>query len=165
MNNAYDAETFAWDGQGSPGPDGTPKGNTLKSDDPRLVTLFFTTYDSFTSTGNEVYPIVGFGNFYVTGYGETINGAWKGGSPDDPCTTGNDSDPTNGTGNEPPSDLDMSRNTRWVWGHFVKDVTPLRSRRAARAFCATRRPASSPASPCSSSRRRVSRRRARGARP
>ena len=48
MNNAYDAETFAWDGQGSPGPDGTAKGNTLKSDDPRLVTLFFTTYDSFT---------------------------------------------------------------------------------------------------------------------
>ena len=124
LNNDYTAETFAWDGQGSPGSDGDPKGNTLRSDDPRLVTLFFTTYDSFTDTGNEVYPIVGFGNFYVTGYGETINSAWKGGAPEDPCNEGNDSDPSNGTGNEPPPDLDMSRNTRWVWGHFVKDVTP-----------------------------------------
>jgi hypothetical protein len=124
MNNDYTNETFAWDGQGPPGLDGDPKGNTLRSDDPRLVTLFFTTYDSFTSTGNEVYPIVGFGNFYVTGYGETINGAWQGGAPEDPCDEGNDSDRSNGTGNEPPPDLDMSRNTRWVWGHFVKDVTP-----------------------------------------
>jgi hypothetical protein len=124
LNNDYTDETFAWDGQGPPGFDGDPKGNTLKSDDPRLVSLFFTTYDSFTTTGNEVYPIVGFGNFYVTGYGETINGAWKGGAPEDPCKKGNDTDPMNGTGNEPPPDLDMSRNTRWVWGHFVKDVTP-----------------------------------------
>ena len=57
----------------------------MRNDDPRLVTLFFTTYDSFTDTGNAVYPIVGCGNFYVTGYGETINGAWKGGKPEDPC--------------------------------------------------------------------------------
>jgi Putative Flp pilus-assembly TadE/G-like len=124
MNNDYDAETFAWDGTGPPGPGGAAKGNTLNSIDPRLVTLFFTTYDSFTNTGNEVYPIVGFGNFYVTGYGETINGHWQGGAPEDPCTDGNDGNLLNGTGNEPPPDLDMSRNTRWVWGHFVKDVTP-----------------------------------------
>ena len=86
------------------------------------MTLFFTTYDSFTSTGNEVYPIVGFGNFYVTGYGETINGSWKGGAPEDPCDDGNGL--ALGAGNDPPPDIDMSRNTRWVWGHFVKDVTP-----------------------------------------
>ena len=125
QNNGYDAETMAWDGTGSGGPgdpDGMPKGNTLKSDDPRLVTLFFTTYDSFTDTGNEVYPIVGFGNFYVTGYGETINGSWKGGGPEDPCSHGNGL--SVGAGNTPPPDLDMSRNTRWAWGHFVKDVTP-----------------------------------------
>jgi hypothetical protein len=30
----------------------------------------------------------------------------------------------NGTGNEPPPEVDMSRNTRWVWGHFVNDVIP-----------------------------------------
>ena len=124
MNNDYDDDTFAWDGTGPPLPNGPKKGNTLRSDDPRLVMLFFTTYDSFTSTGNETYPIVGFGNFYVTGYGETINGSWKGGKPEDPCDEGNDGDLTNGTGNEPPPDLDMSRNTRWVWGHFVNDVVP-----------------------------------------
>jgi hypothetical protein len=124
MNNLYDAETFAWDGTGPPGPNGQRKGNTIRSDDPRLFTLFFTSYDSFTDTGNEVYPVVGFGNFYITGWGRTQNGGWQGGSPDDPCTTGNDGDPYNGTGNEPPPDLDMSRNTTWAWGHFVKDVTP-----------------------------------------
>ncbi len=80
MNNMYDADTFAWDGTGPPGSRGALKGNTLKDDDPRLVTLFFTTYDSFTSTGNEIFPIVGFGNFYVTGYGETLNGGWKNGA-------------------------------------------------------------------------------------
>jgi hypothetical protein len=124
LNNGYDAETFAWDGTGTgpSDPNGSAKGNTLKSEDPRLVTLFFTTYDSFTDTGNEVYPIVGFGNFYVTGYGETINGRWKGNAPDDPCTTGNGLNPS--AGNTPPPDIDMSRNTRWVWGHFVKDVVP-----------------------------------------
>ncbi len=100
------------------------KGNTLPEGDPRLVTLFFTTYDSFTDTGNEVYPIVGFGNFYITGYGEVAAGNWKGGGPEDPC----DDDASNGlevgAGNNPPPDIDMSRNTGWVWGHFVNDVTP-----------------------------------------
>ena len=128
-NNAYDDETFAWDGTGSgvaPDFDGTPKGNTLRSDDPRLVTLFFTTYDSFTETGTDAYPIVGFGNFYVTGYGEVNSGRWKRGPPpgvpEDPCGDGNGD--ALGAGNEPPPDIDMSRNTRWVWGHFVNDVVP-----------------------------------------
>ena len=124
LNNFYDEETFAWDGTGTGmgDPDGAAKGNTLRDDDPRLVTLFFTTYDSFTDTGNEIYPIVGFGRFYVTGYGETVNGRWKGGAPDDPCDDGNGLAP--GAGNAPPADVDVSRNTRWVWGHFVKDVVP-----------------------------------------
>lgn len=117
-NNDYDDETFAWGGDGDPI---KKKGNTLRSDDPRLVTLFFTSYDSFTGTGNQVYPIVGFGNFYVTGYGETRTGTLF---TDDPCSDGNDGDLYNGNGNEPPPDLDYSSNTRWVWGHFVKDVTP-----------------------------------------
>jgi hypothetical protein len=122
MNNEYDAETFAWGGAGPQDPPLAAKGNTLRSDDPRLVTLFFTTYESFTDTGNEVYPIVGFGNFYVTGYGEVVSGDWKGGEPEDPCSDGNGL--AVGAGNAPPSDIDMSKNTRWVWGHFVKDVTP-----------------------------------------
>lgn len=121
-NNTYKADSFSWDGQGPP--DGVAKGNTISDRDPRLVTLFFTSYDSFTGPGNEVYPIVGFGNFYVTGYGRTQNGGWQGGRPDDPCGSGNDGDLYNGNGNEPPPDIDFSRNTTWVWGHFVKDVAP-----------------------------------------
>jgi len=118
-NNDYKADTFAWDGDGTPS---MKKGNTLPEGDPRLVSLFFTTYDSFTGTGNEVYPIVGFGNFYITGYGEVAAGDWKGGGPEDPCDDGSLMEV--GAGNEPPPDIDMSRNTGWVWGHFVKDVTP-----------------------------------------
>jgi hypothetical protein len=45
LNNRYDDETFAWDGTGPPGPGGAAKGNTLRNGDPRLVSLFFTTYD------------------------------------------------------------------------------------------------------------------------
>ena len=122
-NNDYDDETFAWDGD-TPSDESDDWGNELADNDPRLVTLFFTTYDSFTGPGNEVYPIVGFGNFYITGYGRTSNGSWQGGSPDDPCDEGNDGDLLNGNGNEPPPDIDFSRNTTWAWGHFVKDVTP-----------------------------------------
>ena len=43
-----------------------------------------------------------------------MNGGWKGGKPEDPCDDGNDGNLTNGTGNEPPPSLDMSRNTRWA---------------------------------------------------
>jgi hypothetical protein len=121
-NNAFDEPTFAWDANTAEPTDDW--GNELRDDDPRLVTLFFTTYDSFVSPGNEVYAVVGFGNFYITGYGRTQNGGWQGGGPEDPCGSGNDGDLTNGNGNEPPPDLDFSRNTTWVWGHFVKDVQP-----------------------------------------
>ncbi|HSI98687.1 MAG TPA: Tad domain-containing protein [Gaiellaceae bacterium] len=117
-NNDYDEYTFAWDGDGDPS---QAKGNTLRDDDPRLFTLFFTTYDSFTSTGNETYPIVGFGNFYITGWGESRNGAML---VEDPCSDGNDGDLLNGNGNEPPPDIDLSINTRWAWGHFVHNVAP-----------------------------------------
>lgn len=51
-------------------------------------------------------------------------GAIARGAPEDPCDQGNDGDLFNGTGNEPPPDLDYSKNTTWAWGHFVKDVTP-----------------------------------------
>jgi len=122
-NNLIDDYTFAWDGD-TPFDESDDWGNQLRDDDPRLVTLFFTTYDSFISPGNEVYAIVGFGNFLVTGYGRTSNGGWQGGAPDDPCSDGNDGDLTNGNGNEPPPDIDYSKNTTWVWGHFVNDVQP-----------------------------------------
>lgn len=54
----------------------------------------------------------------------SVERLFQGGAPDDPCTDGNDGDLFNGDGNEPPPDLDYSSNTTWVWGHFVKDVTP-----------------------------------------
>jgi hypothetical protein len=123
-NNVNNDEiTFAWDGD-TPTDESDDWGNELADSDPRLVTLFFTTYDSFTDNGNEVYPIVGFGNFYITGYGRTGPGGWQGGAPDDPCDDGNGSTVYEYTGNEPPPDFDYGRNTTWVWGHFVKDVTP-----------------------------------------
>jgi hypothetical protein len=117
-NNDYDDETYAWDAD-TPTDEADDWGNELRDDDPRLVTLFFTTYDSFSDTGNEVYPIVGFGNFYVTGYGTTQNGNLL---MEDPCDEGNGLEI--GAGSAPPPDIDRSRNTRWVWGHFVKNVTP-----------------------------------------
>ena len=67
-NNQLDGYTFAQD---NPLP---ARGNRLRDDDPRLVTLFFTPYDSFAASGNEVFPIVAFGNFYITGYGRTVAG-------------------------------------------------------------------------------------------
>jgi Putative Flp pilus-assembly TadE/G-like len=92
--------------------------------DPRLVTLFFTTYDSFTGNGNEIFPVVGFGNFYITGYGR-VNGSgnFQGGAPEDPCTTGN-ANTSPGAGNKTPPDIDLSGNGVIAWGHFVKEVTP-----------------------------------------
>jgi hypothetical protein len=122
-NNSFDNFTFAQD---SPAP---PRGNRLKIlEDPRYVTLFFTPYDSFTSNGNETFPIVGFGGFYVTGYGRTTGGggAWQGGAPEDPCVGGNNGNPFDGlpfgVGNEPPPDLNLGRNQTWVWGHFLTPV-------------------------------------------
>ena len=123
-NNANDLYTFAQD---NPAP---PRRNRIRDDDPRLVTLFFTPYESFTSTGNQPFPIVGFGNFYITGYGRTTaaGGSWQGGGPEDPCDGGNVGNPLDGlpfgVGNEPPPDLDLGSNETWVWGHFVSNVVP-----------------------------------------
>ena len=72
--------------------------------------------------GNETYPIVGFGNFYVTGYGEVDQRQLEGRRPRGPVRRRERRDLLIGAGNEPPPDIDMSRNTSWVWGHFVKDV-------------------------------------------
>lgn len=81
--------------------------------DPRLVTLFFTPYDSFGGSGQATYPIVGLGRFYITGYGRS-------GNIDDPCNGGNSSGVV-GAGSLPPPDLNFGNNY-YVWGHFVKDV-------------------------------------------
>ena len=127
-NNSYqdaagtDLFTFAQD---NPLP---ARGNRIRLDDPRLVSFFFTPYDSFSSNGGDEYPIVAIGGFYVTGYGRTTagGGAWQGGAPEDPCTDGNSGNPLDGLplgrGNEPPPDLNLGKNQTWVWGHFVNPV-------------------------------------------
>jgi hypothetical protein len=124
LTGTYDTYTFAQD---SPAP---PRSNRLQvTKDPRYVTLFFTTFDSFASSGQETFPIVGFGGFYVTGYGRTSGGggSWQGGAPEDPCSDGNsgalDGLPY-GVGNEPPPDLNLGANQTWVWGHFLTPVFP-----------------------------------------
>jgi len=129
-NNVYDELNYAWDND-TPGLETDDLGNRIRPDDPRLVTLFFTPYDSFTSGGQETFPIVAFGSFYVTGYGRLNgNGGWQGGGPEDPCDDGNNGDLYDGTGNEPPPDLNTgSGNTSGtvVWGHFLKLVVPASS--------------------------------------
>jgi hypothetical protein len=90
--------------------------NHLKSqiDDRRLVTLFLTTYDSFTGNGGATYPIVGFANFYITGWGKATGK--NGLQIQDPCP-----------GNDPPPDLVINSGlsgAEFVWGHFVNAVAP-----------------------------------------
>jgi Putative Flp pilus-assembly TadE/G-like len=87
--------------------------NFIPRGDPRLVTLFFTPYQSFGNQGQETYPIVGLGQFYITGWG-------RAGNVDDPCTGGNTSG-IPGAGNLPPPDLPFGNNF-FVWGHFIKGV-------------------------------------------
>ena len=47
-----------------------------------------------------------FGTFYVTGWGRVTGGGL---TIDDPCTGGNNGNLFDGTGNEPPPDLNQSR--------------------------------------------------------
>jgi hypothetical protein len=134
-NNQNDSFTFADNrvGYGVTDPnlaDNLP--NRLKTSDPRLVTLFFTPYDSFTGTGNETYPIAGFGTFYVTGYGQVLGSGNL--VNDDPCASGN-GDPSPGAGNKPPPDLDTSTSGAVIWGHFVKEVVPNSSATGSGIMC------------------------------
>jgi hypothetical protein len=94
----------------------TPHGNKLvKGRDPRLVNLFMTTYNSFGGSGSgEVYPIVNFGSFYITGWG-SVNGS-NGINIDDPCP-----------GNAPPPDMVVvtgGSGAEYIWGHFINNVIP-----------------------------------------
>ena len=78
--------------------------------DPRIVTIFLTTTEAFTASGQNTYPITGFIQVYVTGYGR-INGG--GLNIDDPCP-----------GSTPPSDLDVGSSGYAVWGHIIKYALP-----------------------------------------
>jgi hypothetical protein len=113
-NNVIDAYTFAQD---DPAP---ARSNRLRDDDPRLINLFMTPYNSFGGAGQATFPIVNFGTFYVTGYGKVTGGGL---TIDDPCS-GGDGDPSLGAGRKPPPDLPTNSNGVYVWGHFVNNVVP-----------------------------------------
>lgn len=76
--------------------------------DARLVTIFLTTPESFTGSGQNTYPITGAIGVYITGYGKISgNGLVQ---VDDPCA------------GPLPSDLDVSGGSsggRVLWGYFV----------------------------------------------
>ena len=47
----------------------------IPPDDPRIVPVFLTPFGTFQGSGNVVYPVTGFGTFYVTGwFGDPCNG-------------------------------------------------------------------------------------------
>ena len=123
-NNQFDGANFAWD-RDTPAT-GDDLTNHLDPEDPRLVTLFITPYDSFSGSGQEVFPIVSLGSFYITGYGRLNgSGSFQGGGPDDPCSDGSDSPVYAYAGNDPPPDLNTTGGGAGgvvVWGHFIKSV-------------------------------------------
>jgi Putative Flp pilus-assembly TadE/G-like len=95
--------------------------NNLKDNDPRNVWLFMTAYNSFTASGNETFPVVNFGDFYVTGWGKGGPGGAL--TNEDPCTGGN-SNSSPGAGNKPPPDIVTEPGGAYVWGHFINNVVP-----------------------------------------
>lgn len=104
-----------------PPPGGTPLGfqegthNThFQAGDPRIVTIFLTTSQAFIGSGQDTFPITGFVQVYVTGYG-SINGSGNL-TRDDPCP-----------GDTPPaSDYACSGSDCGfvVWGHFINYTVP-----------------------------------------
>jgi hypothetical protein len=109
VNNASGG-TYAFAKQGV----GGHPNNLQEGKDPRLVTLFMTGYNSFGGNGGDVYPIVTFGSFYITGWG-TVNGS-NGINIDDPCP-----------GNTVPPDMVVVKGgsgAEYIWGHFVNNVVP-----------------------------------------
>jgi hypothetical protein len=84
-------------GLGSAHPNAGTMFPNFEPTDPRLVTLFITPFGSFQGSGNAIFPISGFGAFYITGWSVT-------GGDQDPCP-GNDVAPE-----------------KFLMGHFIKDV-------------------------------------------
>lgn len=117
-NNSNQTYGFAWDGTPAQ-PPYAARGAKFSDQDKRVVSLFLTPYGSFTSAGTQVQELVGLGSFYITGYGR-INGGRL--TIEDPCSDGASSPVYQWAGNDPPPDLDLSRNTTVLWGHFIKDV-------------------------------------------
>lgn len=79
--------------------------------DPRIVTIFLTTSEAFTGSGQNTYPVTGFIEVYITGFGKVSgNGSLN---VDDPCP-----------GSAPPTDADTSGSGYAVWGHVINYALP-----------------------------------------
>jgi hypothetical protein len=78
--------------------------------DPRIVTIFISPSEGFTGSGQDTYPIVGFVQVYVTGFGPMK------GTSDDPCQ-----------GSTPPVEIDDCKGSSCgyaIWGHLINYVVP-----------------------------------------
>jgi hypothetical protein len=83
--------------------------------DPRIVTIFLTTTEAFAGSGQNTFPIVGFIEIYITGYGR-LSGSGTSVNPDDPCP-----------GSTPPNDLNLSGGSASgyvMYGHIINYVVP-----------------------------------------
>jgi len=96
--------------------DDSPARDThFNPNDPRIVTIFLTTSNAFTGRGQNTYPITGFVQVYITGYGSS-NGPGNL-TIDDPCA-GNTAPPAEDYDCNPPSCGYI------VWGHFINYSVP-----------------------------------------
>jgi hypothetical protein len=74
-----------------------------KDGDPRAVTLVITTYNAFAANGKQPYPVVGFGDFYISGFSGS-KCPQSGIGADDP----------------PPPGASAQKNSSDIWGYFIK---------------------------------------------
>jgi Putative Flp pilus-assembly TadE/G-like len=75
--------------------------------DPRLMSVFVTSFGAFSGNGTQVIPITNFGTFYVTGWSR------NGGGQGDPCS---------GQPGLPDPDPVPTKTGGWIVGHFIKYV-------------------------------------------
>ena len=91
-------------------------------DDPRIVTIFIAPTEAFAGSGQNSYPIVGFVQVYVTGFGPM-----KSNTPDDPCP-----------GATAPAEIDDCKGSSCgyaVWGHLINYVVPSPSATPSGVLC------------------------------
>jgi hypothetical protein len=96
--------------------DDSPARNTnFHPADPRIVTIFLVPTGAFGAGGQDTYPIAGFVQVYITGYGRVQNGGNL--TVDDPCP---------GSNPPPQAEIDCSGSSCGyiVWGHFINYVIP-----------------------------------------
>ncbi|MBF8290837.1 MAG: hypothetical protein HW391_1805, partial [Chloroflexi bacterium] len=114
-----------WDKDTNNGYTGTPplgyqelpgQNTRLDPNDPRIVTIFLAPTEAFAASGQDTYPITGFIEVYITGYGRVNGNTNSVTQIDDPCP-----------GSTPPTDLDLSGGSASgyaVWGHILNYALP-----------------------------------------